>query len=158
MAVLIPPDPKFDRFLHAVVFEQNDLSLSVLTTLAREGIDPWQEAARLAALPIDEAINNLTTTIWRSNGGTISAEQAHARASQLIQRLPAADDTVYRHPVPTEADLLVIWLTYGLFVGLVAITGNISTTPNRQSHQTARTVSIQGAEMSQPGPTIRPIR
>jgi hypothetical protein len=31
--------------------EANGMTLSVLSTLARRGMDPWQEAERLAKLP-----------------------------------------------------------------------------------------------------------
>lgn len=43
--------PKFDDFLFARIEENGETPLSVLSVLARLGIDPWEEAASLAQLP-----------------------------------------------------------------------------------------------------------
>jgi hypothetical protein len=42
----------FERFVYAdVAIEPNGMELSVLSALSRRGLDPWQEAQRLAQLP-----------------------------------------------------------------------------------------------------------
>jgi hypothetical protein len=42
----------FERFVYAdVTTEPNGMELSVLSALSRRGLDPWQEAQRLAQLP-----------------------------------------------------------------------------------------------------------
>ena len=42
----------FERFVYAyVATEPNGMELSVLSALSRRGLDPWQEAQRLAQLP-----------------------------------------------------------------------------------------------------------
>ncbi len=42
----------FERFVYAdVLKESNGMELSVLSALSRRGLDPWQEAQRLAQLP-----------------------------------------------------------------------------------------------------------
>lgn len=44
-----PHPPEFDRFLHASVGEdRNGSGVTVLSTLARLGLDPWCETAELA--------------------------------------------------------------------------------------------------------------
>jgi hypothetical protein len=40
-----------DFLFASVGDEQNGMPLSVLSALTRLGVDPWEEAARLAALP-----------------------------------------------------------------------------------------------------------
>jgi hypothetical protein len=48
--------PEFDDFLYAPIgVERNEMSLSVLSALARMEMDPWQQAAELSELPKDTA-------------------------------------------------------------------------------------------------------
>jgi hypothetical protein len=50
----------FERFVYAdVAIEQNGMELSVLSALSRRGLDPWQEAQRLAQLPRVAAADGL---------------------------------------------------------------------------------------------------
>jgi hypothetical protein len=47
-----PSNADFERFVYAdVAVEPNGMELSVLSALSRRGLDPWQEAQRLAQLP-----------------------------------------------------------------------------------------------------------
>ena len=56
MTELSRPESQYDAFLFASVCETDEMTLSVLSVLARQDVDPWQEAARLAQLPRDQAI------------------------------------------------------------------------------------------------------
>jgi hypothetical protein len=69
-AALFPGTPSdFDDFLYAPIREdRSGLPLSVVSALARLDVDPWEEAAKLAAM---------------------SGEAATQRLSQLIASLPA---------------------------------------------------------------------
>jgi hypothetical protein len=50
----------FERFVYAdVATEPNGMELSVLSALSRLGLDPWQEAQRLAQLPPFAAADGL---------------------------------------------------------------------------------------------------
>ncbi|HQT90118.1 MAG TPA: hypothetical protein PK677_16540 [Acidiphilium sp.] len=73
---------EFDRFLFAPIGEgSNGVSISVLSALARQNIDPWQEAAELARMPSNGAIDRLTSHI------TTLPEHAHgANAKAIAQR------------------------------------------------------------------------
>jgi len=52
MASLAPLGPEFQPFLQSKLWEEkNETRLTVLSALARLDIDPWLEAAELAALP-----------------------------------------------------------------------------------------------------------
>lgn len=55
---------EFDDFLFAPVGEeQNGMPLSVVSALARSDVDPWQEAAQLARLPVEAATQRLASLI-----------------------------------------------------------------------------------------------
>lgn len=73
---------EFNDFLFAPVGkDKNDMTLSVLSALARLDVDPWQEAAALARLPRETAAQRLASSIaslpdWSSTHleyGTIAA-------------------------------------------------------------------------------------
>ena len=76
MTELSPINPELERFLFAPLHENGDAPLSVLSVLARQDIDPWQEAARLAQLPKDHAVNSLASTIWKSD-----SQRGHSAAA-----------------------------------------------------------------------------
>lgn len=57
---LKPYPPEFERFLYASVGEdRNGHVVTVLSTLARLGLDPWKETAHLVALGRDAARDRL---------------------------------------------------------------------------------------------------
>lgn len=64
--VLNPHPPEFDRFLHASVGEdRNGYVVTVLSTIARLGFDPWNETAELVALGRDAARSRLGKLLAR---------------------------------------------------------------------------------------------
>ena len=62
--------------------------ITVLSALSRLGLDPWQESARLAALPRDEAASALAATIARLPDGTWPEAEAAKIAARLVAALP----------------------------------------------------------------------
>jgi hypothetical protein len=154
VAVFFPMNNRFDRFLYASVFERHGLPVTVLSALARQNLDPWEEAARLAGLSRDEAIYSLTATIWRT-----SSEVSHTAASELARRLvellPTAE---HPHSVAHGAeDPVSLWLIYGIFLFMMAISSNVSPQPkNDQSHQARTTVVEQTAKA--PSETMSPMQ
>lgn len=57
---------EFNNFLFASIGEdKNGTPLSVLSALTRLGIDPWEEAAKLAHLPEETAIQRMASFIAR---------------------------------------------------------------------------------------------
>ena len=58
--------PQFDDFLFARINEDSEATpLSVLSVLARLGVDPWEEAANLARLERISAAKNSPRSLQR---------------------------------------------------------------------------------------------
>lgn len=93
---------EFDAFLYATISaERDDEPLSVLSALARRDLDPWDEAARLARLPLEAATLSLATIIPARSESSPLRSDASATAAQLIALLPRHSTN---RPAPTAAD------------------------------------------------------
>jgi hypothetical protein len=76
----------YDEFLYAPVGEStHGALLTVISVLARQNVDPWEEAANLSRLPPDAAARRLAAMITASPGRP--SNQA-AVADRLIALLP----------------------------------------------------------------------
>ena len=88
-AAISPLRPEFDEFLHASIGEFSDqIPFSVLSALARQDLDPWDEAAELARLPRESAIARLTSLIATAMAGASATVAPAAAAARLISLLP----------------------------------------------------------------------
>jgi hypothetical protein len=80
----------FGDFLHAPIGEEeNGMTLTVLSALARVGIDPWQEAAHLALLPMEAATQRMTSIIAALPNGCWAKSDSGTIAARLTALLPA---------------------------------------------------------------------
>ena len=80
---------EFNEFLFAYVGEEKSGSyLTVLSALARLGIDPWEEAARLSQMSEESATTSLTATIAGLPEGNWKASDSRSIASRLLSFLP----------------------------------------------------------------------
>lgn len=80
---------EFNEFLFAFVGEEKSgQALTVLSALARLGIDPWQEAARLSELPREAATSALTASIASLPEGDWKASDSRSIALRLVGCLP----------------------------------------------------------------------
>ena len=87
-----PMLPEFDAFLFASVGEEVDgMPLSVLSALSRLGLEPRDEAARLAQLTREAAADQLARMIARLSDRRRSQSEAQRIASVLIERLPRSN-------------------------------------------------------------------
>ncbi len=78
-----------NRFLFADIgVEAGGMELSVMSALAREGIDPWQEAARLARLPWTVAVDELARLIAAMPESLWPLPVATVVATRLVHLLP----------------------------------------------------------------------
>src|SRR6266478_3391184 len=79
-----------DFLFAAVGEEQNGMPLNVVSALTRLGIDPWEEAARLAALPKALAAEALAPIIARLPVARPQPSENFAISQQLVELLPAS--------------------------------------------------------------------
>jgi len=81
--------PEFDDFLFAPIGEdRNGMLLSVLSALARLDVDPWQEAAKLARLPVEAAARRLAGLLAGLPDGATTHPDPGPTATRLIALLP----------------------------------------------------------------------
>ena len=125
MTELLRPESQYDAFLFASVCEINEMTLSVLSVLARQDVDPWQEADRLAQLSRDQAINSLASKIWKSNSERWSPSEASILAARLVELLPSHNGS----PSTTlwagdDNGRLTFWVVTGMLFMSLAISGN----------------------------------
>jgi hypothetical protein len=120
--------PEFDAFLSAPVGEDADgVGLSVMSALARTGLDPWSEAARLSDLPHDAAVEALAATLgrlppgsWKQAGDLSSLADLARRLADCLPRShrPVAQpgrpaDTAKSRPAARPVSGPMLWLLYG---------------------------------------------
>ena len=87
-----PLRPDLDPFLFAMVREEQDgIPMSTISALTQLGLDPWDEAGRLAGLAKRDAVEQLTGLLLRLPGPSRPlAEEARQIAIVLIDLLPRA--------------------------------------------------------------------
>lgn len=82
-------DPSFERFLGAAVGDDgHGTPVSVLSMLARLNVDPWDEAAELAAMNNDPAVKRLEALMLRFHDVTLTAPDRNKIARTLLAALP----------------------------------------------------------------------
>jgi hypothetical protein len=151
MTQLSQPDSQFDRFLFATLYEVGETPLSVLSALTRQDIDAWQEAARLACLPKDRAVNSLAATIWKSNSERLSAAEASITAARLVALLPSQDVTHDNLMLSEEySKKLMMWLVYGVIFWSVAISSSINRRDVKDSNQPNHINAVVGQQAAVP--------
>ena len=80
---------RYDEFLFAPVCDEaNGMRLSVISALARMNVDPWDEAARLAAMPKAIAEKKLASILNLASGSSSKSPEAEVIAARLIRLLP----------------------------------------------------------------------
>jgi hypothetical protein len=113
--------------------EVNGVPLSVLSALARLGLDPRHEAARLSHLTSAAAINQLARMLARLPDRPWTSRDIRRIASRLVELLPAAPKAVENNQVtsgatnrnpsfiePRHLSYLALAVLGGLVFGLIA--------------------------------------
>jgi hypothetical protein len=115
---------QYDAFLFASLSQDDELPLSVLSVLARQDLDPWQEADRLTHLSKEQAVNSLASRIWKSNSKRWSPSEASILAIRLIQLLPShAASTSNRNSID-ESGGRIMWLVVAMMVVSIVASGD----------------------------------
>ena len=133
----------FDAFLFAPIGEDtNGMPLTLLSVLARLGIDPWEEAADLAHLPLEPALQRLTSRLEAApNSRPASAADTVNIATRLMAllhrapaRTPSAPAPIPQLKIATQSKgvRLAIYCLIGLLfmlVGQWALSDNLAPAP-----------------------------
>jgi hypothetical protein len=91
-AAVVQLGSEFDSFLFAPVGDENNgMVLSVLSALARLGVDPWREAADLARMPRAAANQRLTALIAALPDAPATWLPPGTIADRLLALLPRGD-------------------------------------------------------------------
>jgi len=115
---------EFNRFLFALVgTDRYGHQLSVVSALARLDLDAWAEAAALARLPRDAAVNKLANILRRYTEIPRLAQESPTVAAGLIALLPDSATPLPMRLPRTERWVasgagLVILLALGLVLGM----------------------------------------
>ncbi len=92
---------EFDKFLFAVIGEdRNGMALSVVSVLARMDLDPWQEAANLAAVSEEIGAQRLAPLLAALPARTLQQTSPETTAARLIALLPRRMMRTTRPSVP----------------------------------------------------------
>ena len=103
-AVRIPGiGSEYNAFLSATIGAgANGTLLSVLSAMARMNLDPWQEAADLAALSAKAAAHRLASLIAVVPGGPSESGEPEAIAARLVKLLPSQARSILP-PLPRQS-------------------------------------------------------
>jgi hypothetical protein len=132
------PNSSYNSFLYAGVCEQrNGTQLSVLSALARVNVDPWEEAARLAAMPRAVAELTLASTFGQLFGNEWTSSEAQAASARLIQLLPQRNNSSRQFAsVDSESErvdrsmLWIFWVGVAITISLLSPRHHATTTPD----------------------------
>jgi hypothetical protein len=122
---------EFNEFLFASVGdEENGMPLSVISALTRLGIDPWEQAAKLSALPLSVAESTLAPMIARLPAGSWLPSDAKSIAARLVmllpRRRPTAPSERQGHAVKVVNSQTALWAVCIILaaIGVVSIALN----------------------------------
>jgi hypothetical protein len=95
---------EFNAFLFSTIGEgRNGMPLSVVSLLARRNLDPWLEAASLAAMPADAATRRLDSLIRELPDQPLTLPDSRTIATRLITLLPRWTDPARATAADAEA-------------------------------------------------------
>jgi hypothetical protein len=115
-------DSIYEAFLYTEIGEQeNGMPLSMVSALTRLGLDPWDEARRLASLPAAAAAAAVSDLIKRTSARATELPKLSARMVALLSRpAPVAARVVSVPGIPPWL-LERRWLAVLLVVGVLIV-------------------------------------
>lgn len=124
MTEISPLGSQYDAFLFAPLSQDDELPLSMLSVLARQDLDPWQEADRLTQLSKEQAVNSLASRIWKSNSKRWSPSEASILAIRLIELLPSHTSSRSNRNSTEDSGGRVMWLVVAMLVVSIVASGD----------------------------------
>jgi hypothetical protein len=95
--------PEYNSFLYATICaDANGTLLSVLSAMARMNLDPWQEAANLAGMPVKAAASRLAALIAALPGTPAAPGETGLIAARLVKLLPGQTRSVLPSLTPRK--------------------------------------------------------
>lgn len=88
-----------DFLFSPIANDQNGMHLTMLSALARSGVDPWDEAASLAALSRESATQKVVEVLAGVPNGPSPGDQTASLAARLVAQLHASPPPKLK-PVP----------------------------------------------------------
>lgn len=76
-----------DFLFTSVAHDENGMHLTMLSALARSGVDPWEEAASLAALSRENATQKVVQMLAGLHNGPAPGDQTASLAAKLVAQL-----------------------------------------------------------------------
>jgi hypothetical protein len=94
-----------DFLFSPIATDGNGMHLTMLSTLARSGVDPWDEAASLAALSRESATQKVVQMLAGVPNGPSPGDQTASLAARLVAQLHASPIPRLKPVPPTGAML-----------------------------------------------------
>lgn len=142
-----PLRTEFNDFLFArIADEASGMHLTMLSALARSGVDPWAEAADLAGLPRESATRKVVDLLARVPNGPTPGADAETAATRLVALLHSAPKlkppmvgaspqpmTVVTAPKHVRVALYCLLALVAALIGNWVLTGRQAQTPAESS-------------------------
>lgn len=126
---------RYDLFLSAPIYnESNGMRLSVLSAFARQDVDPWDEATRLAAMPKAVAAKTLVSTLNLISDGHLNPSDAAVVAARLVALLPQGSESATAAAIKSEGDraqrarYTLLWVSIAIALSLLSSHHQANTT------------------------------
>jgi hypothetical protein len=144
---------QFNAFLFASIDEgASEARLSVVSALARLDLDPWQQAAELAELPRETAVQRLAALLSNLPGDDLAHSDSQTISQRLIALLPLTGGPARGAPpqggsgTPVQIDLTLI-LTLFVFMLVVAMANS-----GRSDHPAPASATVPAVASPNPSP------
>jgi hypothetical protein len=120
----------YDAFLfESLGIEENGMDLSVLSALARAGVDPWAEAKRLAGLPKQAAIAAITAVLNLAGDTETARHLAELLPRTAVSEAKAGKPGIDRQAIFRRYGLVMIVVWLAASVGFMMLNASSNSPP-----------------------------
>ncbi len=151
---------RYDDFLFAPICDEpGGMRLSVISALARSNVDPWEEAARLAALSTSDAERTLVSTLDMFPGDRQKPAETEILAARLVALLPKAREAAPARAAPSagvreqRTHYWIIWLCFAIVMSFLSPHRNATTPGAGKSASTSNAAPAAERGSARPAPS-----